>query len=720
MQQPALPRRTPKTTTTSGLFRPVLAVCLATALGSTAASQTAPQSGQPVFPSQVELVTVDVVVLDSQGNPVSGLTQADFAVKENGEPQNITAFEAVALEDGAVLEPASPRVSTNAAGVETPARWFFILFDDVHISPFATPRARDTLIQFADRVLRAGDRVLVASSSGGMWWTGIVPEDRESFAALVSRLQGARRPDTSPARIWDHEAMGIALGRDPQALAQVARRYFENNLIPEAYPTDREIRSAVDVSPGIGLIQVKARTIYREATDRLRISLATLERISASLTQTRGRKALLLFSEGFIMDPSQAEFRTLVRSARISNTAVHFVDVSDPGGLLGQPGLAGGGAEFGAAVEDRDATTALAFAAREADGARAVAFDTGGRVVSGSNLLDGLTRVAAETRSYYLLGYTPANNRRDGGFRRIEVTVDRPGVELRARGGYYAPSDAEPAAAPADKLDPVVRAGLDSPLGAPGIPLRMTSYVFGPDGTGKVQTLLLAEADIAPLRLVPRGGAYAAVLDSYALVVQRQTGGVERDERQVQLSIPQDQFERVAGTGIPVRREFALGPGPYQATLLLRDRNSGLIGSVRHRFDVPAENDFRTSTPVLTDSIQAAGQGQPPRPVPIARRVFLAGARLACAFDVYGAARDGASGLPRVTFATSLQRADGTEVVSGRAAPLKPGAADGLSALTLLTLPEGPPGEYALHLRVRDEVAGRSIEMVEPLTIRAR
>jgi len=43
----------------------------------------------PAFPSQVELITVDAVVLDRAGRPVSGLTKDDFEVEEDGKGQDV-------------------------------------------------------------------------------------------------------------------------------------------------------------------------------------------------------------------------------------------------------------------------------------------------------------------------------------------------------------------------------------------------------------------------------------------------------------------------------------------------------------------------------------------------------------------------------------------------------------------------------------------------------
>src|SRR5258706_14903077 len=63
--------------------------------GSAVASAQAPAS--PAFPSEVELVTVDAVVVDAKGKPVVGLTRDDFVVEEDGHPQGIVTFEAVSV-----------------------------------------------------------------------------------------------------------------------------------------------------------------------------------------------------------------------------------------------------------------------------------------------------------------------------------------------------------------------------------------------------------------------------------------------------------------------------------------------------------------------------------------------------------------------------------------------------------------------------------------------
>src|SRR5260370_40181041 len=67
-----------------------------------------------------------------------------------------------------------------------------------------------------------------------------------------------------------------------------------------------------------------------------------------------------------------------------------------------------------------------------------VAGDTGGKFVSNQSELDHSVALSvADGESYYLLAYTPGG-KPDGKFHKIEVKVNRPGVSVRARHGYYA------------------------------------------------------------------------------------------------------------------------------------------------------------------------------------------------------------------------------------------------------------------------------------------
>ena len=73
-------------------------LCLCGLPGVAAAAEAAGASEQTQrFRSGIDLVTVDVVVLDRKGEPLQGLTRADFTVLEDGKPQQIREFQSVEL-----------------------------------------------------------------------------------------------------------------------------------------------------------------------------------------------------------------------------------------------------------------------------------------------------------------------------------------------------------------------------------------------------------------------------------------------------------------------------------------------------------------------------------------------------------------------------------------------------------------------------------------------
>ena len=125
---------------------------------------------------------------------------------------------------------------------------------------------------------------------------------------------------------------------------------------------------------------------------------------------------------------------------------------------------------------------------------------TDGIAVMNTNDLDaGLRRIAADLSAYYLLGYYSTNAKLDGRFRTITVRVKHPRVEIRARRGYRAPTEAEVAAArtaaPPPAAEPV--SGIATALAAlagvrPAARFRMHAVPVRSTDAGPVTTVWVA------------------------------------------------------------------------------------------------------------------------------------------------------------------------------------------------------------------------------------
>jgi VWFA-related protein len=696
----------------TALLLGVTALVLAGALPASPVPQELPA---PEFPAGVDVVTVDVVVLDSAGNPIEGLTSDDFMVADEKKLRRITSFEAVALPESAPgPPPLRSRVSTNVvpAAQVRPERTFVIVYDDAHLAPDRSLVAKKSVEEFMNTGLSDGDRVVLVPTSGGAWWTGVIPEGREDIVAALDRLEGQRPRNYTVDRISDFEAMRLYIHRDPQVGAEVVRRYYQYRLIPEIPGGgEREEAGLTDIGEGHPLIRIKAAEVYQAALARQQATYSTLERVAESLAGVKGRKSILLVSEGFIQEPTRPEFRQAIEAARRANAVVYFLDARGLTGLIPTAD-----AQIADATDLRDLGPQIDLAKMDSLGAVSLAVETGGFAIRNSNDLSvGLSRIDEQSRAYYLIGFPIADVKRDGKFRKLEVKVNRPGVTVVARKGYYAPSDEPPRPLPEDALDPRVRTAIDSPFEADSIPLRLASYVLGTDGE---ETTVLFTADIDPrgVAFEKNGDRYEGQLSTVLLVSSRDSGESWHREKQVDVSLPPAFYQQIQARWLPLVRDFKFAPGTYQARFYVRDERGQRVGTVRHEFEVPPPGGLRVSTPILTDVLQQ-GEGAAPRPIPLARRHFPAGSTLYYVFEVFGA-QAGTHG-PRVVTGYRVESVGGDVIGTQAPVPLPPGPGGALSQMYALNTTGMAPGDYLIVLEIDDQVAGRTLEVLDPFQVEA-
>jgi VWFA-related protein len=668
------------------------------------AMPTAAQAPPVEFSAGTDQVLVDVLALDSAGRPIADLQRDDFEILDEGAPRPLISFEAVRslasepTASGSAIE----GFASNARAAQDRGRVFLLAFDDNHLSPVTARAVRTAVAEFIGK-LRAGDHVWLVPTSGLPGYRGTLPEGGAALLTTLDALQGRRPQHTSRDSISDYEAL-LAVRRDPDVLAQLRKRFFDleaqTNVVEILDPTlgggtdSSQARAAVTPS-GLdmvtGRIVAQASEVYTAARTRRTATLQAVARALDLLDGFRGRKTVLLLSEGFIEEPTAAGRQQLIDTAQHANAALYFVDAR---------GLVGGAwthtADLSRPADQREQFQVVEDVNRIAAGADSVALDTGGFTLRNSNdIAAGLDRVARESESYYLLGYEPPAGTRVGDFRKIRVRVKRDGVELRARKGYYVRGPQAPALA-ATRL----RSLGDAPFDAGGIPLRLASYVAG-SSAGRTSVILEAEVD-------PTG--LGASVETLA-VMAPETGDPLRKEGTV--SVKATRADPLGARWAAIEQGFSLPPGTYDARLVVRDPQSGRVGSVRQRIVVPEAEGFRTSTPVLTDTLEEVQGGQ--LPVMLARRHFAPGSKLFGMFEVFGAAA-GPQG-PKVTVGYGLRAADGKSLATKAPSPLPPGPGGDLTQTLVVPLEKMPQGRYELVLQIRDEVAGKLLERREAFVV---
>ena len=537
----------------------VLVLASAAALAAQEGQKPAPpkpaaSAETPTFPAQIEQVIVDVVVTDKKGNPIRGLKREDMSVTEDGVPQQIASFEAVQVPDqpSAGAPPPPPRVSVNTAPGERRGRTFVILFDDMNITPWRANQAKAAVASFLEKGTREGDRVTLISTAGGVWWTARMEAGRQKLLDMVKRFDGRYVPDTSPERMSDYEALRIHVYRDPLVVQRVLRRYETYGVTAAMTRRDNSDSTAYTVEDPY--VTGRASEVYYMALTRLRTTLDALERALNGLAMAKGRKSVILVSEGFIHDINVDEFKRVNEASRRANAAVYFLNAR---GLEGMPVEMT--AQFGPALPDQDVGAAYTDSLDAVAGAEEVADDSGGFTVRNTNNLSaGIQKIANETQAYYLLGYIPANTARDGRFRKIQVKLaNAKGLEIRARKGYYAPSEAgRTAMAPKRGVDPVIQSALDSPWAEDAIPLRMTHFIGDERTLGKAAVLVATEVDIRALQFEEKEGRSIADLQFLLVVAHRESGEFFRYDQGVAMKLQPSTRERLNRFWYPIVRDF--------------------------------------------------------------------------------------------------------------------------------------------------------------------
>jgi len=695
---------------------------------TTAKSPQAASASQTTFPSTVELVTVDVAVVDKKGKSVAGLSRDDFLVTDNGVPQTVSSFEAVTLPEGPAVAAAAkprPRYSTNVTGETRRGRTFVVVFDDVHLTPQLALRAKGAVGAFLRSGAADGDTVMLVASSGSAWWNAELPYGRDGLNAVLKRLDGRYIPDSSPDRVTEYEAMRIVEFQDQQVADKVQRRFDNYGAVNSQQdprgvkPPDADQGAAVGIMPE--LIRSRAEEVHNLSTSRNKVTLGVMKRAIEAVSDIRGRKAMILVSQGFIYDVQLGEMRKVVEASSRANVPIYFIDAR---GLQALPEAFT--AAYGRPLEAQDTVAVLADITNDAEGSVALAADTGGFTVKNTNdLQTGINRVSTESRAYYLLGFNPREVRRDGKFRRIEVKLTDPGrkgLTVRARRGYYSPSDAAPVPGtppPAAPAPPEILQALDSPFTRPDVPLRVLAFSFDEAMLDRLNVTIAAEVDVRPLVFKQQEGRFT---DSLAVAIEaqhRETGEYYRYDQTIEMSLLPETRDRLQRTWYPVTKEFTLPSGAYQVKVVVRDLGSGRVGSVIHEFEVPPAGEFRVSTPVLSDSLETAENGVK-RPVLEVGRAFPRDGLLYCQFAVYGAARDEkGSLLPQVKAGYEVRRADGSLFKRSALTLINPTSVGALLRLNGISLKGAPPGEYELVLTVQDVLAGKSVEIREPFEIEA-
>ncbi len=396
-------------------------------LASAAALAAAP-------PAAEEAVTVVAVEIPVQvlvdGKPVAGLTAQNFELLEGRRPQALTGFEVIDLATAS--SPSHP-VPASAR------RHFLLLFDLANAEPSAVLRARDVAAELTRTALQPSDLIAVGRYThlrGAELVLGFTPDRAQVGAAIETlglvEVSDRHRAGIDPLRLmaadFERSARGGEGGRGAEAQAILAEAL--RDLANAAQAVER-----------------------RDQTTKALAFTSQLAAFGRMLAAVRGRKHVVLFSEGFdtaLLTGTTDEVEIAETQRAIESGEIWKVDSEARyGSTRAQNQLAQLVEEF------RRADCAIQAVdiggLRAAEDARprpsgrealfAMAHDTGGALYENTNDLgQAMGRVLAATSVTYVLAFQP-DVKLDGRYHAVKVRLKNGPARatLIHRPGYYSP-----------------------------------------------------------------------------------------------------------------------------------------------------------------------------------------------------------------------------------------------------------------------------------------
>jgi len=506
------------------------------------AAVAAAQDQIPRFRTTVDVTSlVDVTVVDANGQPITGLGRGDFNVKIDGQERRVLSAEWVPVVENARSRAGDVTVPEGYSSNENAGdgRLIVIAVDQININFGGSTGMMKTLEGFIDK-LSPSDRIAVVGFGPGapsLTFLG----DLDRAKQVVSRMTGNKQPGAPTTyNVGLGESLSIVRGELGMLDGAIARECA--NTAPRTYQYSV-------CSTGV---KDDAGQIAREALEQANTTITGLVDLLTSLRSIDGPKTLILISEGFVVDDTQAFANQLGLLAAAARTSLYVLHINETGFDTNN------GRRPPSAIEDRRIGVV---------GLEALANAAGGYMFTingaGTTVFD---RLQAELSGYYLVGIQPDPRDRDGKPHPIRIEVPWNGAVVRSRRQMVnlAPS--------VDRRNPeaALVAGLNSPLPLAALPLRVATFALQGAETGKVQ--LLIHADV--------GNNFSAarrVLIAYAIL--------DQNGREVEARRFDGRLSPVMN-GVPSALQFVAGAGlaPGDYTLRLAAADGDRVGSVEHRF----------------------------------------------------------------------------------------------------------------------------------------
>jgi VWFA-related protein len=602
-------------------------------------------SGTYTLKVQSDIVLTNVVVRDKKtGEVVKGLKASDFTILENGKPQAIVSFDYQNVDEAAVL-----REATTVTGKATIAdllnrsfgedpkalkdhRLIVMFFDLSSMQPEDVDRAVEAAQDYVNKKMQPADLVALVSMATGLSMDQDFTSDKAALLKGLGKYNGT-------------EGTGFANGNEggtSGGTADDASSFTADDSEYNALNTDRE--------------------------------LYAIRSVAKSLERVDQRKSMLYFSGGLTRQgiENQASMRAATNEAVKANMAIYSVDsrglqALPPVGDASTGSLRGTASYSGGAMQSMlDAN----FGSQEV--LATLSSDTGGKAFFDSNdFAPAFQQVQHDTEAYYILGFHSTNTARDGSFRHLTVRLNRSDVKMDYRPGYYAPADFQHQKT--EDREVALTEQMRSDLPATDVAVYLQALYFRMDENRFFVPVSLIVPG-SQIHSVKNGDRDKANIDVMGQVKNAEGIIVGNVRDTVKLAL--DAAQQVERKNIQYSTGFTLAPGKYHLKFVVRENQTGAMGSFETDLQVPdmKKTLLKLSSIVLSSQRTPDTKQKSVNPlvrdgvewIPNVAHVFRQDQHLYFLYEVYDPAKDkggvGAANSPAPANPPGLTRREGGPV----------------------------------------------------------
>ena len=520
----------------------------------------------------VYVVEVPVTVVDSSGNPVRGLTAANFELTDNGQRRAITSFDKIdfaSTESVSALSPLNPSAR----------RQFMLLFDLGYSSPNSLARAQDAARKFVKESVQPRDLVAVGTvePDRGFRLLSAFTTDRALVASTIDDPRGFR-------------------GADPLQIANQTEAFKPVEDVPGTVTggggggkaaADEEIKA---------MSQAMKHANEGAVRQRIEKEVDFLGQLAKMLRAVPGRKQVVLLTEGFDARYLQGrdvragqeaaneneqvvrgQFYNVDNDARFGNTASMTI-LDRMAQFFRQSDVVLNAIDIQGVRVQNDIQQGTSINSNA--GLFLLARPTGGEVFENvNNLKTNFDRMLRQQEVVYVLGFQ-APTQKPGTFHNLRVKlVNVPGARISHRAGYFEGGGETAAERTLSNAEIIVN---DIPQG--DVHLDALSAAFPGNGKNAQVPVIL---EINGNDVMKDLHANAANVEVFIYAFDQD--GIVRDRLYQRIGFDLKKVgDRLRATGIKYYATLSLPPGRYAVKSLVREIDTDRRGFSRTDITVPS------------------------------------------------------------------------------------------------------------------------------------